>query len=155
MDFVVQKATELGAKRITPVLTEYGVVKLGGERAAKRRDHWQGVAASACEQSGRTRLPLIDAPIALKQWFGDKPADADVDLILRPGAATPLAGVSPPATKACILIGPEGGFSDSEYEDAELAGFRAVSLGPRILRTETAAAAALAVMQANWGDLAR
>ena len=155
MDYVVQKATELGVKRITPVLTEYGVVKLDGERAAKRRDHWQGVAASACEQSGRTRLPLIDAPMSLKQWFGEKPAEADVDLILRPGAATPLAKVEVPATKACILIGPEGGFSDTEYEDAEIAGFRAVSLGPRILRTETAAAAALAVMQASWGDLGR
>lgn len=155
MDFVVQKATELGVSRITPALTEYGVVKLGGERAAKRRDHWQGVAASACEQSGRTRLPLIDAPVPLKQWFGEKPADADVDLILRPGAATPLAGVAAPATKACILIGPEGGFSETEYEDAGVAGFEAVSLGPRILRTETAAPAALAVMQANWGDLNR
>jgi 16S rRNA (uracil1498-N3)-methyltransferase len=153
MDFVVQKATELGVKRITPVLTEYGVVKLSGDRAEKRRDHWQGVAASACEQSGRTRLPLIDAPVSLKQWFGNKPADADVDLILRPGAAAPLAGVDPPATKACILIGPEGGFSDSECEDAAVAGCRAVSLGPRILRTETAAAAALAVMQSKWGDL--
>jgi 16S rRNA (uracil1498-N3)-methyltransferase len=153
MDFVVQKATELGVKRITPVLTEYGVVKLSGDRAEKRRDHWQGVAASACEQSGRTRLPLIDAPVPLKHWFGDKPADADVDLVLRPGATTTLAGLAAPTTKACILIGPEGGFSDTEYEDAEVAGFKAVSLGPRILRTETAAAAALAVMQANWGDL--
>ena len=155
MDFVVQKATELGVKRITPVLTEYGVVKLSGERAAKRRDHWLGVAASACEQSGRTRPPLIDPPLPLKHWFGEKPADADVDLVLRPGAATPLSGVAAPATKACILIGPEGGFSESEYEDAKIAGFGAVSLGPRILRTETAAAAALAVMQANWGDLRR
>ena len=155
MDFVVQKATELGVKRITPVLTEYGVVKLDAKRAAKRHEHWQGVAASACEQSGRTRLPLIDEPVALKQWFGAKPADADVDLILRPGAATPLANVKPPATKACILIGPEGGFSDTEYEDAEVAGLKAVSLGPRVLRTETAAVAALAVMQAHWGDLSR
>ena len=155
MDFVVQKATELGVKRITPVLTEYGVVKLDGDRAAKRREHWAGVAVSACEQSGRTRPPLIDTPISLKQWFGAKPAGADVDLVLRPAAGTPLAGVAAPATKACILIGPEGGFSDKEYEDAEIAGFDAVSLGPRILRTETAAAAALAVMQATWGDLNR
>jgi len=153
MDFVVQKATELGVKRITPVLTEYGVVKLDGDRAAKRREHWAGVAVSACEQSGRTRPPLIDAPISLKQWFGAKPAGADVDLILRPGAGTPLAGATAPATKACILVGPEGGFSDTEYEDAEVAGFDAVSLGPRILRTETAAAAALAIMQSVWGDL--
>jgi 16S rRNA (uracil1498-N3)-methyltransferase len=153
MDFVVQKATELGVKRITPVLTEYGVVKLDDKRAAKRREHWEGVAASACEQCGRTRLPLIDAPLPLKHWFGAKPADADVDLILAPGASTPLAGVAPPQTKVCILIGPEGGFSQTEYDDAEVAGFEAVSLGPRVLRTETAAAAALAVMQANWGDL--
>jgi 16S rRNA (uracil1498-N3)-methyltransferase len=154
MDYVVQKATELGVKRISPVLTEYGVVKLDAKRAEKRREHWEGVAASACEQSGRTRLPLIDKPLTLKEWFGAKPADADVDLILAPGAATPLASVPAPGTKACILIGPEGGFSETEYEDAEVSGFTAVSLGPRILRTETAAAAALAVMQAAWGDLA-
>ena len=153
MDYVVQKATELGVKRISPVLTEYGVVKLDAKRAEKRREHWQGVAASACEQSGRTRLPLIDAPLTLKEWFGAKPADADVDLILTPGAHTPLPQIPAPATKVCILIGPEGGFSHTEYEDAEVSGFTAVSLGPRILRTETAAAAALAVMQAAGGDL--
>jgi 16S rRNA (uracil1498-N3)-methyltransferase len=154
MDFVIQKATELGVKRITPVLTEYGVVKLDDKRATKRREHWEGVAASACEQSGRTRLPLIDIPVPLKTWFGAKPADTDRDLILKPGAPTPLTGIEAPRTKICILIGPEGGFSDTEYEDAEVSGFEAVSLGPRVLRTETAAAAALAVMQASWGDLA-
>ena len=155
MDYVVQKATELGVKRITPVLTEYGVVKLDEKRAAKRREHWEGVAASACEQCGRTRLPLIDGPLALKDWFGARPVSTDLDLILAPGATTPLAGIKPPDTKVCILIGPEGGFSQIEYEDAEVAGFKAVSLGPRILRTETAAVAALAVMQTNWGDLGR
>jgi 16S rRNA (uracil1498-N3)-methyltransferase len=153
MDFVVQKATELGVERITPVLTDYGVVKLDGERAVKRRDHWAGVAASACEQSGRTRPPAIDAPVLLKKWFGERPADADADLVLRPGAETPLPRFTPPATGVCVLVGPEGGFSDTEYEDAEIAGFEAVSLGPRILRTETAAAAAIAVLQARWGDL--
>lgn len=154
MDFVIQKATELGVKRITPVLTEYGVVKLDEKRAAKRREHWEGVAASACEQSGRTRPPLIDMPVPLKTWFGAKPADTDRDLILKPGAPAPLAGTEAPRTKVCILIGPEGGFSDTEYEDAEVSGFEAVSLGPRVLRTETAATAALAVMQASWGDFA-
>ena len=109
MDFVVQKATELGVKRITPVLTEYGVVKLDDKRATKRREHWEGVAASACEQCGRTRLPLIDAPLPLKAWFGAKPADADIDLVLRPGAARPLSAIDAPQTKVCILIGPEGG----------------------------------------------
>ena len=153
MDFVVQKATELGVKRITPVLTEYGVVKLDGSRAAKRRDHWQKVAESACEQSGRTRPPLIDEPLPLKTWFGAKTKDADVDLILKPGATTPMASLTAPTTKVCLLIGPEGGFSDSEYEDAEVSGFKAVSLGPRILRTETAALAAVSIAESLWGDL--
>ncbi len=153
MDFVIQKATELGVKRITPVFTEYGVVKLDEKRAAKRRDHWQGVAESACEQSGRIRPPLIDAPVALNAWFGMSARETDTDLILRPGAPTALASVDAPSTKVCLLIGPEGGFSDQEYADAELAGFKAVSLGPRVLRTETAALAAVAVAQSLWGDL--
>ena len=153
MDFVVQKATELGVKRISPVLTEYGVVKLDAERAAKRREHWQKVAASACEQSGRIRPPLVDTPVPLKSWFGEQPKDADIDLILRPGAANALTAIAAPQTKVCILVGPEGGFSPVEYDDAAVAGFAEVSLGPRVLRTETAAAAAVAVMQAAWGDL--
>lgn len=153
MDFVVQKATELGVKRITPVLTEYGVVKLDPERRRKRRDHWQKVAASACEQCGRVRLPLVDAPITLKEWFGSAPESVDAQFILRPGAAMSLADTDEPITKVCILIGPEGGFSDSEYADAEFAGFQSVSIGPRVLRTETAAVAALAILQSRWGDL--
>ena len=153
MDFVVQKATELGVKRISPVLTEYGVVKLDGARAAKRRYHWQKIAESACEQSGRTRPPLIDEVLPLKSWFGAKTEDADVDLILEPGASTAMASLKAPQTKVCLLVGPEGGFSDSEYEDAELAGFSAVSLGPRILRTETAAIAAVSIAESLWGDL--
>jgi len=153
MDFVVQKATELGVKRITPVLTEYGVVKLDAARAEKRRNHWQSVATSACEQSGRTRLPLVDSPVALRDWFGNKPTEVDAELILAPGATTSLAGIAAPQTKVCVLIGPEGGFSHTEYEDASVAGFTAVSLGPRVLRTETAAVATLSVMQSLWGDL--
>lgn len=153
MDFVVQKATELGVKRISPVLTEYSVVKLDGDRAGKRRDHWQKIADSACEQSGRTRPPLIDDPLPLKTWFGAKTQDADVDLILKPGTATPMASLKAPQTKVCLLIGPEGGFSDSEYDDAEVSGFAAVSLGPRVLRTETAAIAAVTVAESLWGDL--
>jgi 16S rRNA (uracil1498-N3)-methyltransferase len=153
MDFVVQKATELGVKRITPVLTEYGVVKLDAARAEKRRDHWQSIATSACEQSGRTRVPLVDAPMTLRDWFGNKPTEVDTELILAPGAATSLAGIAAPQTKVCVLIGPEGGFSHTEYEDASVAEFAAVSLGPRVLRTETAAVAALSIMQSLWGDL--
>lgn len=154
MDFAVQKATELGVKRISPVFTEYGVVRLDAERAGKRREHWQRVAESACEQSGRTRPPLVDLPVSLKQFLGARPATADVDLVLKPRALRPLASLAAPRTKLCLLVGPEGGFSDNEYADAEATGFGAVSLGPRILRTETAALAAIAVAQAAWGDLA-
>lgn len=154
MDFAVQKATELGVKRISPVFTEYGVVRLDAARAGKRREHWQRVAESACEQSGRIRPPLVDLPVPLKQFLGARPAAADVDLVLRPGALPPLASIPAPQTKLCLLVGPEGGFSDGEYADAEVAGFLAVSLGPRVLRTETAALAAIAVAQAAWGDLA-
>lgn len=153
MDFVVQKATELGVKRITPVLTEYGVVKLKDDRAKKRREHWQSVAENACQQSGRTRPPLIDEIVALNSWFGARPKETGTDLVLRPGAITPLASLPTPATKLCLLIGPEGGFSDSEYEDAQVAGFQPVTMGPRILRTETAAVAAISIAQMLWGDL--
>jgi len=153
MDLVVQKATELGVKRITPVQTEYGVVKLDANRAEKRRDHWQKIANSACEQSGRTRPPRVDAPLPLKHWFGAKPATVGTDLILTPGAAAKLNAVVVPDTKICLLIGPEGGFSDIEYEDARVSGFTAVSLGPRVLRTETAAIVALAALQCKLGDL--
>ncbi len=152
MDVVVQKATELGVKRISPVLTEYGVVKLDGSRASRRREHWQKIAESACEQCGRTRPPLIDEPLPLKTWFGSKTSETDVDLILKPNAATSMASLKAPTTKVCLLIGPEGGFSDNEYEDAEISGFKAVSLGPRVLRTETAAIAAITVAESLWGD---
>lgn len=153
MDLVVQKATELGVKRITPVQTEFGVVKFDAERATKRREHWQKVAISACEQSGRTRVPLIDPPLSLNAWFGERTANVDTDLVLLPGAHQPLRSVPTPTTKVCLLIGPEGGFSQREIEDAAASGFKAVSLGPRILRTETAAIAALTVAQSTWGDL--
>ena len=153
MDIIVQKATELGVKRVTPVLTEFGVVKLAGERADKRRDHWQKIAISAAEQCGRVRPPLVDMPLPLKTWFGSKTRDSDIDLILRPGAPTAVTALAAPRTKVCLLIGPEGGFSEIEYGDAAVSGFTPVSLGPRVLRTETAAMAAIAVVQALWGDL--
>lgn len=153
MDFVVQKATELGVKRITPLLTEHGVVKLAAERAEKRRQHWRQVATSACEQSGRLRLPLVDAPVRLDTWLTDKAQRADIDILLKPGATESLASIDVPGTKVCLLVGPEGGFSNAEYEMMEAVGFRAVSFGPRVLRTETAAIAALAVLQARCGDM--
>lgn len=152
MDLVVQKATELGVKRITPVISSNGVVKLDQERAEKRCEHWQRIAESACEQCGRMRPPLIDMPVSLNRWFGETHGDS-TDLVLQPGASVRLVDIAMPANKLCLLIGPEGGLSDREYDDARLAGFNAVSLGPRILRTETAAIAALTVAQSLWGDI--
>lgn len=152
MDFVVQKATELGVKTITPVLTDYGVVKLDESRSEKRREHWQRIAESACEQCGRVRPPLVESPIPLNRWFGGAHGDR-TRLVLKPGADKRLADVGSPQTEVCLLIGPEGGFSDREYDDARAAGFNAVSLGPRVLRTETAAIAAMATLQTLWGDL--
>ena len=154
MDFVVQKATELGVQRITPVLSEYGVVKLGGDRADRRREHWQKIAIGACEQCGRTRPPTIDRPIALNDWFGKKTGTNSSELILVPGSLDKFADLSLQGDDVRLLIGPEGGFSPKERDDANVAGFQAVSLGRRILRTETAALAALTVVQARHGDLA-
>ncbi len=153
MDVVVQKATELGVKRITPVLTEYGVVKFDDARADKRREHWQRIGESACEQSGRIRPPLVDRPLPLNEWFGLGDGADSTQLVLKPGAPNALSDVTGIEEKICLLVGPEGGFSDKEYEDAEIAGFAPVSLGPRILRTETAPIAAIALLQAKFGDL--
>lgn len=153
MDFVVQKATELGVERITPVLSDHGMVRLDAGRAAKRRDHWQRVAQSACEQSGRTRPPPVESPVPLNTWFGAIGTTGDTRLILVPGAATALSDRAAPDAGLCLLIGPEGGFSERECDDAGLAGFSAVGLGPRILRTETATVAALAIVQSLWGDM--
>lgn len=153
MDFVVQKATELGVDRITPVLTDHGVVRLDAKRTVKRRRHWQRVSQSACEQSGRVRPPQVDAPLPLNDWFGSERGSATTDLILAPHAGTRFANLDAPAAGLRLLIGPEGGFSEREYDDAGVAGFESVSLGPRILRTETAALAAIAIAQGFWGDL--
>lgn len=153
MDLVVQKATELGVKRISPVLTAHGVVKLDEARASKRRQHWQRIAESACEQSGRIRPPRIDGAVPLRQWLGERTPQADTDVVLHPRAQTMFTSLATPATKLCLLVGPEGGLSDGEVAAAEVAGFLPVSLGPRVLRTETAALAALAIAQARWGDL--
>ena len=154
MDFVVQKATELGVRRITPVLTEFSVVKLDPKRAKKRAQHWSNVVISACEQCGRNSLPVIDAPQPLRNWFGENLASENGRILLRPDAKLPLGSVTKPEGAVTLLVGPEGGFSDAEYEQAEIAGFKAVGFGPRILRTETAAIAAIAVLQSLHGDLA-
>ena len=153
MDHVVQKTTELGVARVTPVLTEYSVVKLTSERAAKRVHHWRGIAASACEQCGRNVLPEIDEPVALRTALGDFVGQPGARIILQPAGNSALGARQPDDDRLVLLVGPEGGFSDGELDLAEAAGFVATAFGPRILRTETAAVAALAALQSRFGDL--
>lgn len=151
MDYTIQKAVELGVRRIVPVLTEHAQVKLGAERVEKRLSHWQGVIISACEQCGRNRIPAIESPLVLADWAA---ADVnEVKLLLQPGAGPSLGSLDMRPTAATLLCGPEGGLSENDCRLAAEAGYRPVALGPRILRTETAAVAALAVCQALWGDL--
>ena len=151
MDYSLQKATELGVGAIQPLATERSVVRLAGERADKRLQHWQHVVIAACEQCGRNRVPAV-APV---QKFFAYLAAVDRSkrlLMLSPDAATPLKRAAR-ATDVVLLIGAEGGLAPAEYQAAEASGFEPVSLGPRILRTETAPVAALAVLQVLWGDM--
>ena len=152
MDFAVQKATELGVRRITPVLTEFSVVKLNPERAERRMQHWQKIAQSACEQCGRNQVPPIDKPVTLKDYFMETSA-ADRRIVFVPGAAGILDDLADPPRTVDLLVGPEGGFSQREVEDATHAGFFTASLGPRVLRSETAALTAVTMVQSKWGDL--
>ena len=150
MDFTIQKAVELGVSAIVPVDSRRSVLKLAGERAARRVAHWQGVAASACEQCGRNQVPIVAPLERLDQWLA-RPADGALRLMLAPDAETTLAGLAP-AKQVQLLIGAEGGLDPQEVIAARQAGFQAVRLGPRVLRTETAGLAALAALQALWGD---
>ncbi len=150
MDYTLQKAVELGVAAIQPIAAKRSVVKLVGDRADRRVAHWQGVVASACEQSGRNRVPTVAAPLALADWLGQR-ADGRL-LFLSPLVATRLADLPPPATRDWLVAGPEGGFEADEIAALHAAGAVPVRLGPRVLRTETAALAALAAMQTLWGD---
>ena len=130
MDIVVQKATELGVRRITPVLSEFSVVKLDEKRAEKKRLHWQNIAISACEQCGRNGVPRIDPPIRLRNWFGNNLDAPGLRTILAPAAAGVLNRHDNDEKIHIVLIGPEGGFSDAEYEQAKVAGFCRSALRP-------------------------
>ena len=152
MDFTLQKAVELGITRIQPLAAERSVVKLNGERADKRVQHWQNVVVSACEQSGRAVVPEVLAPLPLTAWLAQEMQDEALKLMLNPVAKRRLHDLAAPAGEVCLLIGCEGGFSPSELQAALHAGFTDVRLGQRILRTETAGLAALAAMQTLWGD---
>jgi len=150
MDFALQKAVELGVAGIQPLLCERTVVKLDPARRDKRLAHWQGVVVGACEQSGRRRLPRLAEPRTLAECLAKPPVTG---VLLDPTAERTLPELSRPKGPLTFLIGPEGGLSPAERDAARAAGFVGVRLGPRILRTETAPLAALAVAQALWGDL--
>lgn len=152
MDWVVQKATELGVRAIAPILTERSVVRLDAQKAAARQRHWRAVAIAACEQCGRNRIPEIETPMALAEWLARPRSGAC--LLLGVDAATPLAS-APRRSSATLLVGAEGGLTPQERLRAEVAGFHAYRLGPRVLRTETAAIVALSVLQSAHGDLGR
>lgn len=151
MDVVVQKATELGVWRIVPVLTERTVVRLNAVQAANRLRHWRAVAVAACEQCGRNHVPEIVAPMSLQAFLTSGLPDG-LRLLLQPDGGLRARDL-PDSASATLLIGPEGGLSDAERTAAFAAQFQGLSLGPRILRTETAALAALAVIQQRLGDL--
>jgi 16S rRNA (uracil1498-N3)-methyltransferase len=153
MDWILQKATELGVARIVPVVTERTEVKLDEERAERRVAHWRSVIIGACEQSGRTHLPEIDMPLRLDRWLGDLADDAALRLALLPeGEAGPREFASVDG-EVLLCVGPEGGFSDNDIAQLRQAKFQGLRLGPRILRTETAGIAAMAALQAVAGDM--
>jgi 16S rRNA (uracil1498-N3)-methyltransferase len=149
MDYALQKAVELGVSRVTPLFTEHCVVRLDEDKRDSRRRHWWKIVRGACEQSGRTRLPILDEPIPLSDWL-DRPVGLRV--FLDPRGETSLSGLSTPEGQITLLSGPEGGFADQERDWARQTGFTPIRLGPRILRAETAVLAALAAAQALWGD---
>ncbi len=150
MDVIVQKATELGVARIVPVQSRRSVVRLESAQAQSKAAHWHAIAVSACEQCGRNRLPVVETPRPLLDYLGTLPPGG-TRILLGPGADARRA--APIGSEVAIAIGPEGGLDDEEIEAFRLAGFEAMRLGPRVLRTETAAIAALAWLQGRYGDL--
>lgn len=153
MDLVVQKATELGVAQLAPLMLERSVVRLDAQQAHRKLNHWHAIAVAACEQSGRNRLPEVLAPATLREFLQSTASAASTRLLLSPSAARRLEDLDAPLGAVSVLIGPEGGLADSEQVAALAAGFTAVRLGPRVLRTETAAIVALSLLQREFGDL--
>lgn len=155
MDFTIQKAVELGVNHILPITSQRSVVKLSAERAEKRTEHWQNVAISACEQSGRSFVPKVSPPLSFSNLFLHlaKVARGDAcKITLAPGATQTLHTMPKPSGEIYLLIGAEGGLTNEEISLSVAHGFQSILLGPRILRTETAALTAIASMQTLWGD---
>ncbi len=152
MDWILQKSTELGASRIVPVFTERSVVRLDAKQAERKLHHWRGIAVAACEQSGRNRVPEIAAPVGLHDFLGTAEPQS-TRLLLSPAGDLGIDDLDGIGAGVTVLIGPEGGLTDIEQESAVRAGFTPVRMGPRVLRTETAAIAALTIIQQKFGDL--
>lgn len=153
MDWIIQKATELGAARVLPVTSERSEVRLDGARSKKRLDHWRAIAIAACEQCGRNVVPEIGAPESLEACLAAHPhANAEVRWMLHPGGAARLRNTGSAAANVMLAVGPEGGFSENDLAALRDAGFDELALGPRVLRTETAGLAAMAALQALQGD---
>ncbi|MCC2605783.1 16S rRNA (uracil(1498)-N(3))-methyltransferase [Planctobacterium marinum] len=151
MDLVMQKSVELGVSEITPIITERCPVKLSEERWQKKLQHWQKIIISACEQCGRNTLPILNQPVSYQAWI--QQSTNQCRLMLHPQAQLRLNQLALPPEGVRLLIGPEGGLSDAEIYQAREFGYEEVLMGPRILRTETAALAALAILQAGFGDI--
>ena len=151
MEWVIQKAVELGATSITPLLTTHCVVRLDATRLAKKQAQWQAIAIAACEQSGRNQLPMVHPACSLNDYL--QACDATIKLVLDPYVAKTWRDYTFATSDIALLIGPEGGLSDDEVSLAQAQGFHSLCLGPRVLRTETAAIAALSVLQSIAGDI--
>lgn len=150
MDYTIQKAVELGVSSITPIFTERCNVKLSGDRLDKKQQHWQKVAISACEQSGRNRVPQIHPAMSVEQWLAQP---CELGLVLHHRHAQTLKHIAYSTGQSVqLLIGSEGGLTEYEIEQAIQQGYQALQLGPRVLRTETAALVALSLLQLQWGD---
>jgi len=152
MDWIIQKATELGTSKIVPLFTKRSMVRLDERQAERKIQHWRAIAVAACEQCGRNKVPELVTPI---DFFDVLPADSSgaTRLLLSPTGDLRIEDLQDTAKAITVLIGPEGGLDDVEQEAALAAGFKAVRLGPRVLRTETAAIAALTIIQHHFGDL--
>ena len=151
MDIAIQKAVELGVSSITPLVTEHCVVRLSEDRLQKRFTHWEKIAISACEQSGRRRLAVFNQNRSLEQWLQARPIGC-TGIVLDHRALSTLPELKKPTGELCLLVGPEGGLSDRERKQALESGCVGVRLGPRVLRTETAPLAAISAIQTLWGD---
>ncbi len=156
MDWLIEKAVELGASCFVPLTTARSVVRLSGERAQRRHAHWQGIVRASCEQCGRNRVPDVMPVREITTWLGSlprEPEEGELRILLSPRASIGFAALpaTPPRGRVIVLIGPEGGLSAAEEATATDHGFTAVGLGPRVLRTETAGIAVLSGLAARWG----